>query len=117
MPDGFHRRPTFLLIGAEKGGSTAIHRYLSQHPDVFLPKRHGLSCFAHGDMDLSDRGVDRVRPLRLAAGYSIPFAVRIGVIMRFRFSPRIFWRSDSEISAPSTLPNCVAKLRPPASLP
>lgn len=52
---GFRRQPNFLFIGAEKAGSTAIHRYLSQHPEVFLPQRHGPSYFAHGDMDLSDR--------------------------------------------------------------
>jgi hypothetical protein len=28
--------PTFLLIGANKGGTTSLWHYLSQHPDVFM---------------------------------------------------------------------------------
>ncbi|MGK2948946.1 MAG: sulfotransferase family protein [Acidimicrobiales bacterium] len=28
-------RPTFLVIGAAKGGTTTVHRHLSAHPDVF----------------------------------------------------------------------------------
>jgi hypothetical protein len=31
------RLPNFLIIGANKSGTTSLHRYLLQHPDVFLP--------------------------------------------------------------------------------
>lgn len=31
------RLPTFLVVGAAKGGTTSLHFYLRQHPDVFLP--------------------------------------------------------------------------------
>lgn len=31
--------PNFLLIGAAKAGTTSLHRYLRQHPQVFLPER------------------------------------------------------------------------------
>src|SRR5262249_54117271 len=47
----------------------------------------------------------------------IPFALRIGVIMRFKFPPRIIRRASSGMPAPVTLPSCEAKLRPPTSLP
>ena len=30
------RLPTFLVIGAAKGGTTSLHFYLRQHPDIFL---------------------------------------------------------------------------------
>lgn len=33
------RRPNFFLVGAPKSGTTAMHRYLSAHPDVFMPDR------------------------------------------------------------------------------
>jgi hypothetical protein len=46
-----------------------------------------------------------------------PFASRIGVKSRRRFSPRMSRRSTSSMSAPSTLASCEAKLRPGASLP
>lgn len=29
-------RPTFLVIGAPKAGTTSLHRYLNQHPEVFM---------------------------------------------------------------------------------
>jgi hypothetical protein len=30
--------PNFLLCGAQKAGTTALHRYLKQHPDVFMSR-------------------------------------------------------------------------------
>ncbi|NNM16846.1 MAG: sulfotransferase, partial [Bacteroidia bacterium] len=29
-------RPNFLIIGAEKSGTTSLYHYLNQHPDVFM---------------------------------------------------------------------------------
>jgi Sulfotransferase family len=29
--------PNFLIIGAHKAGTSSLHRYLQQHPEVFLP--------------------------------------------------------------------------------
>src|ERR1043166_4220547 len=37
--------PTFLVIGAAKGGTTALHRFLSQHPEIFMSKRKELRFF------------------------------------------------------------------------
>ena len=28
--------PTFLILGATRSGTTSLHRYLGQHPDVFV---------------------------------------------------------------------------------
>jgi Sulfotransferase family len=39
--------PTFLIIGAMKGGTTSLHRYLRQHPEVFMPERKELNFFVH----------------------------------------------------------------------
>jgi len=36
-PDTEGRWPDFLVIGAGRAGTTSLHRYLSRHPDVFLP--------------------------------------------------------------------------------
>ena len=30
------RLPTFLVIGASKTGTTSLHHYLSQHPDIYM---------------------------------------------------------------------------------
>ncbi|MDP3972766.1 MAG: sulfotransferase, partial [Candidatus Nanopelagicales bacterium] len=45
--------PTFLIVGAMKSGTTSLHRYLGQHPDVFVSKKKELHFFAkHRDRDL-----------------------------------------------------------------
>lgn len=37
--------PNFLLIGAPKTGSTSVARYLSEHPDIFIPEQKELFYF------------------------------------------------------------------------
>jgi hypothetical protein len=37
--------PNFLIVGAAKSGTTSLYKYLSQHPDVFMPKWKELSFF------------------------------------------------------------------------
>jgi hypothetical protein len=43
--------PTFLVIGAKKGGSTSLHQYLSTHPDVFMPAGKRLEFFSGHNWD------------------------------------------------------------------
>jgi hypothetical protein len=40
--------PNFLVIGAAKSGTTALHWYLSEHPSVFMSKMKDPSYFAFG---------------------------------------------------------------------
>jgi len=37
--------PNFLIIGAQKAGTTSLLRYLSAHPDVFVLQDKEISCF------------------------------------------------------------------------
>lgn len=37
--------PNFLIVGAAKSGTTSLYRYLSQHPDIFMPAWKELSYF------------------------------------------------------------------------
>jgi hypothetical protein len=37
--------PNFIGIGAAKGGTTALHRYLRQHPQIFMSPRKELRFF------------------------------------------------------------------------
>lgn len=42
--------PDFLIIGAQKAGTTSLHAYLGQHPEIFLPVRKEPHFFcAPGD--------------------------------------------------------------------
>jgi hypothetical protein len=42
-------KPNFLIIGAVKAGTTSLHSYLSQHPEIFMPQRKELRYFAYDE--------------------------------------------------------------------
>ena len=46
--------PNFMIIGAAKAGTTSLHYYLQQHPQIFLPKEKEIQFFT--DDQLYNRG-------------------------------------------------------------
>jgi Sulfotransferase family len=44
------RLPNFLIVGAAKSGTTSLHYYLQQHPDIYLPAQKELHYFAREHM-------------------------------------------------------------------
>lgn len=42
----FKRRPEFLIIGTQKGGTSSLHHLLSQHNDIIFPKKKELHYFS-----------------------------------------------------------------------
>jgi Sulfotransferase domain len=42
--------PNFLIIGAAKGGTNALHSYLREHPDIFMPETKELKFFSHEEV-------------------------------------------------------------------
>jgi len=50
------RRPTFLIPGVSRAGTTTLHDYLSEHDDIFMPSAKELRFF---DRDENyDKGLD-----------------------------------------------------------
>src|SRR5690606_19149476 len=43
--------PNFLVIGAQKAGTTWLYDVLRRHPDIFLPETKELSYFCQLDSD------------------------------------------------------------------
>lgn len=41
--------PTFLIIGAAKAGTTSLHHYLAQHPQIEMSVKKELRFFSHAD--------------------------------------------------------------------
>ena len=41
--------PDFLIVGAQKSGTTSLHYYLKQHPQIFMPKVKELWFFSFMD--------------------------------------------------------------------
>lgn len=54
--------PDFLVIGAPRSGTTALYRFLEQHPQVFMadPKEPHYFCFADGQLDFRGPGDERL---------------------------------------------------------
>jgi len=48
--------PNFLIVGAAKSGTTALYRYLKQHPDIFLPNRKEPHHFSFNDITKNTNG-------------------------------------------------------------
>lgn len=36
-PEAMDRKPDFFIVGAAKAGTSSLHNYLSQHPEIFMP--------------------------------------------------------------------------------
>lgn len=59
--------PDFVIIGAQRGGTTSLHRYLGEHPQIVLPATKELHYFSR----YYARGADWYRtqfPICLPAG-------------------------------------------------
>ena len=44
-------RPTFLIAGMQKAGTTTLHYLLSQYPEIFLPEKKELHLFSTGPVN------------------------------------------------------------------
>ena len=58
------RRPDFVVVGAEKSGTTSLYRYLADHPGIFMPGTFLLGAKYHQ---------------QLAEGYSMERAENVGM--------------------------------------
>jgi hypothetical protein len=43
---GYHSRPAFLIIGAQKAGTTALYYYLAEHPNTVMSKQKEVGFFS-----------------------------------------------------------------------
>ncbi len=66
MPHADARLPDFVVVGAPKCGTTSLHHYLAQHPDVFLPGQKELHYFSHAHMTRNSSGPGDAHVLRSA---------------------------------------------------
>jgi len=48
--------PNFLILGATKSGTTSLHHYLKQHPEIYLPQEKETQFFI--DDQLFHRGIE-----------------------------------------------------------
>ncbi|MBL4774792.1 MAG: sulfotransferase [Mariprofundus sp.] len=75
--------PNFMLIGAAKSGTTSLHHYLSQHPQIFLPSEKELQFFT--DDKLFEKGKEF---------YSSYFSGSEGFLAKGEATPFYLHRAD-----------------------
>ncbi len=84
---GLRARPSFLIIGAQKAGTTSLFHYLVQHPQIVPPLMKEVCFFSHPH-----------RRRRGNAFYLAHFPLRNTMRsgqMTFEASPRYLYRADS----------------------
>jgi hypothetical protein len=81
--------PTFLVIGAMKCGTTSLHHYLGQHPEIFVPSMKETNFFSPPEEFPYSPGSQRIETLadyeRL---YDPAFAVRGDTSPSYADAPR-----------------------------
>src|SRR5690242_2778353 len=114
--------PNFLIIGAGKAGTTALHRYLKQHPQIFMSEPKELSFFPfengrpdfRGPGDTEDFARQGVTSLD---EYRARFASAAGYRARGESSPVYLYYPESAPRIRRHIPEAklIAVLRQPAS--
>jgi hypothetical protein len=54
------RRISFLICGAQKSGTSALHQYLRRHPQIDLPLCKELHLFDNESLDWSEQGINSI---------------------------------------------------------
>jgi len=68
-------RPGFLVIGAQKCGTSWLHRHLSAHPDLWMPPGKELEFFSYTP-HLANPGLDAYHAAFAPAGVLAVSAAR-----------------------------------------
>jgi len=113
--------PTFLVVGAAKGGTTSVYEYLRQHPDVFMPALKEPNFFALGEQPPRFGGPDgdvfNRDSIHRREDYEGLFAGSEGAQARGEASPRYLWVEGTARRIRTMLPSAkiVALLRQPGA--
>jgi hypothetical protein len=99
---GLRATPDFLIVGAQRSGTTSLYRYLAEHPDVAPPVRKEIQYFSLH----YDRGKSWYRT-------HFPFAGRQRVT--FEATPYYLFHPAAPARAAATVPDAkvIAVLRDP----
>ncbi len=123
LPEGSARGnwPNFIVIGAGRCGTTSLHYYLGQHPDVFVSALKEPNYFAF-DPDLEavqghgDPADGDLYPVRTEREYLDLFASRGDASVVGEVSPLYFYTSGTAERIHGAVPDAriIAVLRDPA---
>jgi hypothetical protein len=112
------RMPDFLVIGAARAGTTALHSYLRQHPRVFMPalKEPNFFAFEGARLAVKGPGADFINnSVTRTADYRALFAPAAPDQVCGEASPLYLWSPDAPAAIRRHVPHArlVAILRNP----
>lgn len=79
-------KPNLIVIGAQKGGTTWIHRNLARHPQIFMSKVKEMDFFTYSRKIEKENGFKE---------YLDEFSSARGVNIIGESTPSYFWTSDN----------------------
>lgn len=105
-------RPNYFIVGAAKCGTTSLHRYLEQHPDIFVTQVKEPHFFG------SDLDVKPNRRIRREDEYAAMFADAGGAKARGEASSKYLFSTEAarEIKAYSPDAKIIIMLRNPIDM-
>lgn len=108
--------PNFLIIGAAKAGTSAIYHYLTQHPQVFMPKQKELRYFSSIDNpEINGPNVYKYDYVHTLEEYKLKFSNATNAVAIGEASPQYLYYPQSAKRIHEIIPNIkiVAILRNP----
>lgn len=107
--------PHFLVIGAGRAGTTSLHHYLAQHPQLFLPRTKAPSYWYAVGVERARQSTLPATFVRDAAAYEALFASAPPGHLRGEVSPVYLASTDVAARVATALPatRVVAILRNP----
>ena len=100
--------PDFAVIGAARSGTTAIHAYLRQCPEIFMPDVKEPNFFAYQDQDLAvtGPGADMINnSITRLADYQALFAAAPAGAIKGEASPLYLFEPAAPKNAAKLVPN------------
>ena len=67
-------RPNFFIVGAPKAGTSTLHAWLREHPQVFVPEVKEPDYFTHQAIEAQGLYYGETDSVRSAEAYSALFA-------------------------------------------
>jgi hypothetical protein len=105
--------PNFFIVGAAKAGTTSLHAYLKQHPDVFMSQRKEPHYFA--TFEMRPEFDNFTRPIRDSVSYQNLFLGSEGFKAVGEASPSYLCDKNAATLIKSAVPNAkiIISLRNP----
>ncbi len=85
-------QPNLLIVGAQKSGTTWLHRMLAKHPEIFMAEGKELNFFNRPD---------RVRDEQQWLAYQALFEGGADRKWRGESTPHYFWRTGGNAASPA----------------